>query len=376
MERKHYLDEIQNLFKNHAVVALLGPRQSGKTTLAQQFVAERSQVHYFDLEDPEDLAKLAEPKLTLQDLQGLIVIDEIQRAPVLFPLLRVLVDRAKGKQRYLILGSASRELIQKSSESLAGRIAYLEITPFSFEEVPDEQKLWLRGGFPLSYLAEDNALSFSWRQHYITTFLERDIPALGIRIAPQQLRRFWMMLAHSHGNLFNATELGRSLQTSGTTVKHYLDILTGVFMIRSLQPWFENIKKRQVKSPKIYLRDSGLLHNLLNIQDQSVLLGHPKLGASWEGFAVEQVIRLRRARDVDCYFWAIHAQAELDLLIVEGSQKHGFEFKYTAQPRVTKSMLTAMDVLQLDSLSVIYPGTGDFPLHESGIRAIGLDAFS
>jgi len=376
MQRQYYLNEIQALFKIHPIVALLGPRQCGKTTLAKIFIDAQPNIHYFDLEDPEDLAKFEEPKLTLQTLQGTIVIDEIQRAPELFPLLRVLVDKYQHQQRYLILGSASRELIQQSSESLAGRIAYLEITPFSLQEDTNINKLWLRGGFPRSYLAEDDLSSFKWRNHYVTTFLERDIPALGITISPQKLRRFWMMLANCHGNIFNASEIGRSLQVSSTTIRHYLDILTGVFMCRELKPWFENIKKRQVKSPKIYFRDSGMLHNMLNIQDRNSLLSNPKLGASWEGFALEEIIRFHKARSVDCYFWATHTQAELDLIILVGNQKTGFEFKYTAQPKLTKSMLTAMELLKLDSLTLIYPGTGEFPLHESSIRAIGLESYT
>ncbi len=377
MQRKDFLAQIQAQFRVHPVVALLGPRQCGKTTLAKVFVATlpASQVHYFDLEDPEDLAKLREPKLSLQALSGMIIIDEIQRMPDLFPLLRVLVDNYRDKQQYLILGSASRELIQQSSESLAGRLAYLEITPFSLTEVTHQTRLWTRGGFPLSYLAEDDVQSFDWRHHYVTTFLERDIPALGIAISPHNLRRFWMMLANTHGNIFNASEIGRSLQVSSTTVRHYLDILQGCFMLRELQPWFENIKKRQVKSPKVYFRDTGLLHNLLNIRNHDALMGHPKLGASWEGFALEEMIRFRKARSVDCYFWATHAQAELDLMILEGTSRLGFEFKYTATPSLTKSMLVAMETLNLKSLVLIYPGTGDFPLHESGIRAVGLETY-
>lgn len=381
MKREKYLQQMATLFKTHPIVALLGPRQCGKTTLAHQFIASElnisfeNKLHYFDLEDPEHLAQFEEPKLTLQDLKGFIVIDEIQRAPELFPLLRVLVDKNKDTQRFLILGSASRVLLQQSSESLAGRIAYLEVTPFAFTETQEKNNLWIRGGFPRSYLAETDPLSFQWRTHYILTFLERDIPALGIRIAPQNLRRFWMMLSNNHGGIFNASDIARSLQISSTTTRHYLDILTGTFMIRELPPWFENIKKRQIKSPKIYFRDSGILHHLLNIHDHSELLAHPKLGASWEGFALEEIIRFHHARQEDCFFWATHTLAELDLMILDGSKKCGFEFKYTAKPKLTSSLLQAKEILNLDSLVVIYPGTGDFLLHESGTRAIGLERY-
>ncbi|MCB1109174.1 MAG: ATP-binding protein [Chlamydiia bacterium] len=352
-------------YKTHSVVAILGPRQCGKTTLARQYIdfAEKNvTTHFFDLEDPADLAALANPKAALDPLSGLIILDEIQRIPELFPLLRVLVDAPKSNKRFLILGSASRDLIRQSSESLAGRIAYLELPPFAFFEVDDKQSLWLKGGFPKAFLADTIEDSIYWRKQYISTFLERDIPNLGIRIAPTALRRFWMMLAHYHGQIFQASDIGKSLGIADTTARHYLDILTGTFMIRQLQPWIENIKKRQVKRPKIYFRDSGILHTLCDITDYTSLLRHPKLGASWEGFALEETIRSSGAEPDECYFWGIHNTAELDLLIMQNGKRLGFEFKYSDAPKITASMRIALDHLKLDSLIVIYPGEKDFTL--------------
>ena len=375
MQRDQFLHQIEQGFAAHAIVAILGPRQCGKTTLAKAFAKNLNipPQNYFDLEDVTDEARLEKPKLALSELEGLVVIDEIQRAPELFPTLRVLVD--ERPRQFLILGSASRELIQQSSESLAGRIEYLELTPFFYPEAPDLKKLWLRGGFPRSYLAHTEILSQQWRKAYIRTFLEQDIPNLGLRIAPEHLRRFWMMLAYYHGNIFNATEIGASLNISYNTVKHYLDILSGTFMIRQLQPWFENISKRQVKSPKIYFRDSGLWHTLIGILDTSTLLTHPKLGASWEGLALETIIHRENAAPEECYFWAIHQQAELDLLIIKEGKRLGFEFKYTDTPRVTRSLCIAAETLSLDALTVVYPGDISFPLSAS-IYACGLGAKS
>lgn len=374
IERPLYEKAILKGFRNHDAVALLGPRQCGKTTLAQKFRKTKkkgSKVHYFDMEDPFDLAKMENPMLTLEELSGLIIIDEIQRKPDLFPILRVLIDKHKGKQKYLILGSASSELIKQSSETLAGRIKYIELTPFTCSEVPNIKKLWLRGGFPKSYLARTNEDSVDWRQAYISTFLEKDIPQLGINIGSETLRRFWTMLAAYHGNIFNASEIGRSLGASHTTVQHYLDILAGTFMIRQLKPWHANINKRQVKSPKIYFRDSGILHTLLRIETESSLKNDPKLGAFWEGFALEQIISKHQPYSADCYFWSTHSGAELDLLIFKGEKRLGYEFKFTDQPTLTKSMLIAQKDLMLDSLTVVHPRTGNFPLDRS-IRAIGL----
>lgn len=375
MQRKHYLNEISKKFKNHPVVTLLGPRQCGKTTLAKMYVEEAqsspSMVHYFDLEDPVDIARLQNPKLTLEPLEGTIIIDEIQHIPDLFKLLRVLVDNKSSQQKYLILGSASRELIRQSSESLAGRISYLELTPFSFFETHDLETLWLRGGFPKSFLAPTLEDSYDWREAYITTYLEHDLPLLGIQIAPQSLRRFWEMLAHYHGNVLNASELGRSFGSADTTIRRYLDVLSGTFMMRQLQPWHANIKKRQVKSPKIYFRDSGLFHTLLRIKTSEELNRHIKLGASWEGFALEEIIRKHHAKPHDCYFWQTHAGAELDLLLLIHDKKMGFEFKYADAPKTTKSMHAAISDLELEHLYVIYPGSIDYALTEN-ITVVGL----
>ena len=359
-------------------MGILGPRQCGKTTLARDHIATLgseasaggdhaggARVHYFDLEDPEHLNRLTDPRLALESLEGLIVIDEIQRSPELFPLLRVLVDRERPKQRYLILGSASRDLIRQSSETLAGRIIYLELPPFTAFEAGDHNRLWLRGGFPPAYLASADADSMIWRKAYVTTFLERDLPNLGIDFAAGTMRRFWMMVAHWHGNILNASEFARSLDVSSPTIKRYLDILDGTFITRTLQPWYENIAKRQVKSPKILFRDSGILHALLNLPDQSSLHAHPKLGASWEGFALEQVIQMHRADAGECFFWATHGDAELDLLIVQGTKRSAFEFKYTSTPRVTRSMHSALEDLKLDRITIVTPGDGDYPLAEN-----------
>lgn len=369
MKRKEYLDEIELGFRSAKIVAILGPRQCGKTTLAREYFKKNQGVkqNYFDLENPIDLSRLADPLLGLNELSGLIVIDEVQRLPDLFPLLRVLVDRENPNQRFLILGSASRELIRQSSESLAGRIHYMELTPFSYEEVDHFNTLWLRGGFPLSYLAQNDFDSMRWRQDYIRTFLEQDIPNLGINIPAENLRRFWMMLAHYHGQIFNASEIGNSLDLSHPTVQRYLDILTGTFMMRQLHPWYENISKRQIKSKKVYFRDSGIFHALLNITDYENLLANPKIGASWEGFALESVIRHLKVDARDCYFWATHNQAELDLLIIQGMKRYGFEFKFTKNPTLTKSMQIALTDLNLEEITIIYPGDITYRLNQQVI---------
>ena len=371
--RIDYLEQMNACFRINSVCALLGPRQCGKTTLARQYLkqAAGTEVHFFDLEDPEHLNAFEAPKLLLQDLNGLIVIDEIQLRPALFPYLRVLVDQ-KPDLKLLILGSASQILIHQSSEILSGRISYLEMKPFSLLEVSNSQQLWTRGGFPKSYLAAVDEDSFAWRREYIRTFLEKDIPHLGFNLNPNLIRRLWMMLTDYHGNLFNASELGRSLDLNHKTVKHYVDILAGTFMIRQLQPWFANVSKRQVKSPKIYFRDSGLLHALLGIQTHQQLTLSAKIGASWEGFALEQVIDHYQAEPEDCFFWATHSEAELDLLIVKNNQLHGVEFKYTSTPRSSKSMHSAMQSLNLDGLTIIIPGDSHYFLQEN-IRVCGLN---
>jgi len=332
-----------------------------------------TEIHYFDLENPRDLARLQEPMLSLEALTGLIIIDEIQRVPDLFTVLRVLVD-VKKDRKFLILGSASRDLIKQASETLAGRIRYIELNPFSYPEVEHIKDLWLRGGFPDSYLAESLSISNEWRKAYVATFLERDIPNLGISIPPQTLRRFRMMLAHYHGSICNTSDIGKSLGASHTTIRSYLDILKGTFMIRQLQPWWENINKRQVKSAKIYFRDTGIYHTLTGIADQQALLLSPKLGASWVGMVLEELIRYHNATPEECYFWAIHAQAELDLLIIKDGKRLGFEIKYTDAPTITKSMHTAMKYLNLDSLTVITPSELEYPMDDK-IQAVGLEIY-
>lgn len=377
MKRNRYLQDISLQLEVHSVCALLGPRQVGKTTLAKQY-AEKFipvNVHLFDLESPMDLSKFDNPMLLLTPLmqkENLIIIDEIQRRPELFPVLRVLVDNHPGK--ILILGSASRDLIRQSSETLAGRIGYIEVAPFSYEETNEIEKLWLRGGFPCSYLAQSTEKSFVWLDAYIRTFLERDIPTLGFDIPSQQVYRFWMMLCHYHGQTFNASEIARSLGISDHMTRKYLDILVGTFMMRTLHPWFENISKRQVKSPKIYFRDSGILHALLGIKDKKQLTSYPRLGAFWEGFALEEVLRKYRATQDECFFWATQSGAELDLLLHRGAKRLGFEFKYSDSPKLTPSMHIALEDLKLDHLYVIHPGDGQFDMAEQ-VTAFGLKTF-
>lgn len=375
LSRPRFLSAIQRNFKIHSITALLGPRQCGKTTLAQAYAEHYQGPRYrFDLEDPLHLAQLENPKLTLDARAGLVIIDEIQLRPNLFPYLRVLADEKKDCH-YLILGSASRELIQQSSETLAGRIGYQELTPFQISECGKEnlKKLWLQGGYPKSYLADSFQESVAWRRSYIRTFLERDLLSLGFMGSVQNMRRLWMMLAHYHGNVMNYSEFARSLDVSDTTVRRYLEILEGSFMIRCLKPWYANIKKRQMKAPKVYVRDSGLLHTLLSI-DQPEIEVHPKVGASWEGFGLETLIQHHAVEAEDCYFWGIPGVAELDLLMIKNGKRLGFEFKYSDHPKITKSMLIAQETLALDELSVIIPGDVRFPLAEN-IEARGLSTF-
>ena len=375
MERTGYLQKIETLFRVHPVCAILGPRQVGKTTLAKQFIKLKNyeRVSFFDLENPVDLQRLENPFLTLSVLTDqLIVIDEIQRKPELFTLLRVLVDEEEKKRKFLILGSASRDLIAQSSETLAGRIGYMELPPFTVAEVHESKRLWLRGGFPRSYLALTDEDSFLWRQQYIATFLERDIPALGFNVPAVQMRRFWMMLAHYHGQVFKASEIARSLAISDHLVRRYLDILAGTFMVRLLPPWYENISKRQVKSPKMYFCDSGILHALQGVSDYAQLQTYHKLGSFWEGFALEEVIRALQVDVQDCYFWATQADAELDLLVMRRGKRLGFEFKYADAPKTTKSMHIVLEDLKLDYLAVVYPGKDVFPLTER-IMAVGFE---
>jgi predicted AAA+ superfamily ATPase len=352
------------LLDQFPVVALIGPRQAGKTTLARQ-LADGETSHFFDLEDPRDAARLASPMLALDSLTGLVVLDEIQTLPQLFPALRVLADRPGRPARFLLLGSASPELAQQSAETLAGRVVYHELTGFNLAEVGVEnsRKLWLQGGFPRAYL-EEEAASVRWRQAFTRTYLERDIPALGLRLPPATLRRFWGMLAHYHGQTWNGAELARAFGVSEKTVRHYLDILAATFMVRVLSPWHENLGKREVKAPKIYLSDSGMLHTLLGLENEAALLGHPKVGASWEGFAMSQVIAALAATAQQCHYWKLHTGAELDLLIVQNGVRRGFEFKLTDSPRASASMHTALKDLKLDSLHVVHAGPHSYPMGE------------
>ena len=343
------------------VAVLLGPRQCGKTTLARQFVPPDS-LNYFDLEDPFSITRLEQPMTALQKLKGIVVIDEIQRRPELFPVLRVLADRNPMPARFLILGSASPALLRQSSESLAGRQETISIGGLTLDDVgiKRQEQHWLRGGLPLSFLAKNEKDSLAWRKNFVQAFLERDIPQFGIGIVSPALLRFWAMLAHYAGQIWNAAEPARSLGISETSVRRYLDIMEGVFMVRQLKPWHENLKKRQVKSPKIYFRDSGLLHQIMGIRTMTDLLLHPKCGASWEGYIVEEV--LTAAKPDEAYFWATHTGAELDLLLFKENRRIGIEIKRADAPKLTASMRTAITDLKLDKLYVIYPGSKRYSL--------------
>jgi predicted AAA+ superfamily ATPase len=377
MERKFFLEQISAQFLVNRIVALLGPRQCGKTTIAKQYISTRPEfqkANYFDLENPVDLKRLESPVTAIEPLEGIIVIDEVQRRPDLFATLRYIHDEQPNK-KFLILGSASRDLIRQSSETLAGRISYIEVTPFLATEISDKRdQLWYKGGFPRSFLAPNEDISYEWRREYVKTYIEQDIPAFGVNISSENLRRFWMMLAHYHGQIFNGLEIANSLRISSPTAKSYLDLLAATFMVRILKPWFSNIKKRQVKLPKIYIRDSGMFHYLMDIKNKETLLTSPKLGASWEGFALEQIIQKLRVDQNDCYFWSTHNKAELDLLVTKGDKKIGFEFKYQDAPKLTTSMKIAMEDLKLNQLNVIYPGSVPYNLMDK-VLVIGLEEF-
>ena len=370
IERIHLHQTIQTALERTRVVVLIGPRQCGKTTLARQFVHPTS-VNYFDLEDPFSLARLDQPMSTLQELSGLVVIDEVQRRPDIFPVLRVLADRDPLPARFLILGSASPALLRQSSESLAGRVTIVLMSGFSLEEVgiDAQNQHWRRGGFPLSFLALSEEESWEWRKDFVRTFLERDIPQFGFTIPSTSLFRFWSLLAHYHGQIWNAAEAARTLEVSQSTVRRYVDLLQDLFMVRQLHPWHANIGKRQVKSPKIYFRDTGLLHYLLGIRTEQELSLHPRSGASWEGYVVEEVIKAVSPDEV--YFWGTHSGAELDLLLLKDGKRIGVECKRMDAPRLTPSMQIAMEDLKLDRLMVIYPGLHPYSLGEK-IRAIPL----
>ncbi len=343
-------------------MGLSGPRQCGKSTLARDIASLESAAAYFDLEDPASEARLQDPKLALQSLRGLVVIDEIQRRPDLFPLLRVLLDRDPLPAKFLLLGSASPELLRGASESLAGRIEFISMSGFTLDETGDDtaRRLWQRGRFPLSYLASNDHDSMKWRSAFVQSFVERDLRLLGVDLPPMSVRRLLTMLAHYHGQTWNASEIGRALQLSHMTVKRYLDLLTGALLVRQLPPWFENVGKRAVKSAKVYLRDSGILHSLLGLEQMEDMESHPKLGASWEGFALEMLLAWKG--DDNAFFWGTHGGAELDLCWMTGKERVGVELKYTSRPAVTRSMHIALADLRLDHLYVVHPGTEDYPL--------------
>ena len=363
IERTKLLSRIEDRFQSNPVVLLQGSRQCGKTTLARQFAAQHSAA-YFDLESPSDASRLAQPMTALEPLKGWVVIDEAQLRPELFPILRVLADRQPLPAKFLVLGSASFDLVRGISESLAGRVALVPMAGFDLSEVGEEamRTLWWRGGFPRSFLATTDAESRQWRGDFIQTFLERDLRRFGVQVAATTLQRFWTMVAHYHGQIWNASEIGRSLGEAHTTVKRHLDVLCGAFVMRQLPPWFENLGKRQVKSPKVYLRDSGLLHSLLGIPSFAALEAHPKLGASWEGFALEEVLRV--TGDREAYFWNTQGGAELDLLVFINGKRIGFEFKYADAPEVTKSLQVAKEDLELSRVLVVHPGLTSYPLND------------
>ena len=371
IDRPAEVARIARAFGVHPVVALLGPRQCGKTTLARLFAQRESPAAYFDLENPVDRRRLTAPLLALEGLRGLVVIDEVQRQPDVFELVRVLVDRVDNPARFLLLGSASPHLVKGSSESLAGRIGFVDLSGFALWDVQDVdlQRLWLRGGFPRSFLAGGDEQSMLWRDSFARTFLERDIPQLGISIPAETLRRFWTMIAHYHGQVWNAAAIARSLGVSEPTARRYLDILAGAYMVRALPPWFENLRKRQVKAPKVYLRDSGLLHALLQLPTLRDVLGHPKLGASWEGFALEHALRALDTRDA--YYWATHGGAELDLMVTAAGRRYGFEFKYADAPGTTRSMRVAKADLGLEHIWIVYPGDTRYEL-DAGFTVLPL----
>ena len=374
LERRRALRALEAAFARAPVVAILGPRQIGKTTLARQY-AERTggPVTRFDLENPRDLSRLDDPPAALEGLRGLVVLDEIQRLPEVFPVLRVLVDRRDNPARFLILGSAGPELLRQSTETLAGRIALLELSGLDIEETGADAlpRRWLRGGFPRSFLASTDRASFEWRRDFGRTFLERDLPQLGSRRPAPALRRFWTMTAHLHGQVWNHAELARAFGGSAKTARSYRDLLEAALVLRVLPPWSENLGKRQVKSPRVYLRDSGLLHYLLDIRATEGLEGHPKVGASFEGFAIGELIAHLDAQPEECFFWRAHTGAEVDLLVIRGRERRAFEIKRASAPRTTRSMHTAIEDLGLDRLDVIHGGRDTYPLRDR-IRAVSI----
>jgi hypothetical protein len=360
VQRSELLEELALRIAESPVTVLLGARQVGKTTLARMFCDGRGDVSWYDLETSAGMRSLsAMPEKTLGDKRGLVVLDEVQRMPDLFRILRPLCDREGAAARFLLLGSASPELTRGVSESLAGRAQFLQVPGLTVAEAGggNQDRLWLRGGFPAAYLARDAAAAARWQESFVQTFLERDIPQLGIRVPAAALRRFWAMAAHYHGQVLNLADMGRTLGVSPATARHYLDILCGAYVLRQLQPWFENLGKRQVKSPKLYFRDSGLLHHFLGADALDGLLAHPRLGASWEGFAIGQV--LAQVGERDAYFWATQRGAELDLLVIRKGRRYGFEFKASDAPGLTPSMRIAVEDLKLDRLWVLHPAEAE-----------------
>jgi predicted AAA+ superfamily ATPase len=374
--RPRHLERLAWLFQTFPVVAILGARQVGKTTLARDFGASwQGPVTHLDLERAADLALRVDPELTLGPLEGLVILDEVQRRPELFPVLRVLVDRPGSETKFLVLGSASPDLLQQSSESLAGRIGYHQLRGFALDETGPSalDRLWLRGGFPRSFLAPGEAESMEWRRSFLQTFLERDLPQLGVRTPAETLRRFWSMVAHYHAQTWNGAEIARAFGVGETSVRRYLDLLTSALVLRQLPPWHTNVAKRQVRSPKVFVEDSGLLHTLLGIETSADLAGHPKVGASWEGFLVKEIIERLNARTEECFFWATHTGAELDLLVVSGLRRLGFEIKRTTAPRLTRSMATVMADLELERLYLVHAGEASFSL-AANARAVAARA--
>lgn len=371
ISRSQELRTVRQLLREFPVVCVLGARQVGKTTLAKQLAAtRRGPTTRFDLQDPVDLRRLSDPGLALRPLRGLVVLDEIHHLPEVFPLLRALADRRPPPARFLVLGSASGDLLRQTSESLAGRIAYHRLDGFGLREAGnDADRLWFRGGFPRSFLAKTEAAGRRWRNNFIETLLARELASRGSRVPPATLRRFWTMLAHRHGQLWNGAEIGRSFGVSHTAVRRYLDLLTSLFLVRQLPPWFENLRKRQSRSPKIFLGDSGILHSLLGIATPAALLAHPKMGASWEGFVIGQIIRATGASPDQCYHWSAHSGASLDLLLVAGARRYGFEVKRAEAPRRTASMAAAFEDLRLDRLEVVHAGTETYEI-APGMRAL------
>ena len=372
IERTALLKHVRSALRRSRIVAIIGPRQCGKTTLVRELLQPGSP-NYFDLEDPTSLARLDEPMTALRGLKGLVVIDEVQRRPELFPALRVLADRKPQPAKVLILGSASPDLLRQSSESLAGRLETVRMSGFSLAELGAhaQRRHWLRGGFPASFLARSESDSLAWRKNFIQTFLERDLPQLGITAPATALQRFWTMLAHYHGQTWNAADPARSLGVTEPTVRRYLGILSGVLMVRQLQPWYANLRKRQVKAPKVYLQDTGILHQLLGIRSENDLLHHPKSGASWEGYVIEET--LKAVEPDEAYFWATHSGAEIDLVLLKKGRLLGVECKRKDAPRLTPSMSIALEDLKLERIAVVYPGDKRYRL-AARVEAVPFEA--